>query len=54
MLKRLNIEVGQPIFAVETRSGYSLTAVSPAVGQQIDAGIQFMDQYDEIFVELAK
>jgi putative addiction module antidote len=54
MLTRLNIMAGQSIFAVETHGGYSLTAVDPAVGKQIDAGIQLMDRHGEVFVELAK
>lgn len=49
MLTRLNIKAGQSIFAVETLGGYSLTAVDPAVGKQIDAGI-----HSEVFAELAK
>ena len=54
MLTRLNIMAGQLIFAVETHGGYSLTAVDPAVGKQIDAGIQLMDRHGEVFVELTK
>jgi putative addiction module antidote len=54
MPTRLNVKAGQSIFAVETRSGYSLTAVNPAVGKQIDAGIQLMDLHNKVFVELAK
>lgn len=54
MLTRLSVKAGQSIFAVKTCSGYSLTAVNPAVGRQVDAGIQLMDQHNEVFVELAK
>jgi putative addiction module antidote len=54
ILTRLNVSAGQSIFAVETRGGYSLTAVSPTVGKQIDAGMQLMDRHDEVFIELAK
>jgi putative addiction module antidote len=54
MLTRLNVKAGQSIFAVETRGGYSLTAVDSAVGKQIDAGIQLMNQHNEVFDELAR
>jgi putative addiction module antidote len=54
MLARLGVKADQSIFAIETCTGYSLTAVNPAVRQQIDAGIQIMDQHNEVFTELAK
>jgi putative addiction module antidote len=54
MLPRLNVKAGQSIFAFETHGGYSLAAVNPTIGKQIDAGIQLMDRHGEVFVELAK
>jgi putative addiction module antidote len=54
MLTRLDVKAGQLIFAVETRGGYSLAAVNPIVGKQIDAGIQLMGRHNEVFVKLAK
>ena len=54
MLGHLHAKEGQEIFAIETPSGYTLTALDPRVREQIEVGEAFMDRYRDVFAALAK
>jgi putative addiction module antidote len=54
MLGHLHAKEGQEIFAIETPSGYTLTALDPRVQEQVEAGEAFMDRYRDVFAALAK
>jgi len=54
MLARLDVVAGKQLLAVETRNGYLLRPVNQAVGKQVEAGKQWMDQHSGVFDELAK
>lgn len=54
MLGHLHAKEGQEIFAVETPTGYTITALDPRVQKQVEAGEAFMDRYRDVFAALAK
>jgi putative addiction module antidote len=54
MLARLKLEKGQSVYVIETPDGYVLTPYDPALGEQIEAGREFMQQYRDTFHQLAK
>jgi hypothetical protein len=54
MLARMKVEKGGTLFAIETSGGYFITSHDPAVAQQVEAGLAFMDAYPETFQALAK
>jgi putative addiction module antidote len=54
MLKRLKVEKGDNLFAIETAEGYLLTPYDPAVEEQLKLGRDFIKEYRETFKVLAK
>jgi len=52
MLTHLRAEKGQEIFAIETPTGYTLTALDPQVQKQVEAGEAFMNRYRDVFAAL--
>ncbi|HLW53944.1 MAG TPA: AbrB/MazE/SpoVT family DNA-binding domain-containing protein [Candidatus Angelobacter sp.] len=54
MLKRLKVERGDSLFAIETPSGYLLTPYDPVVEEQIKLSQQIMRDYRETLRALAK
>lgn len=54
MLRRLKVEKGDTLYAIETKEGYLLTPYDPAIADQLEAGREFMKEYRETFKALAK
>ncbi|MGC2698173.1 MAG: AbrB/MazE/SpoVT family DNA-binding domain-containing protein [Candidatus Angelobacter sp.] len=54
MLKRLKVERGDALFAIETPSGYLITPYDPEVEEELRLGREFMRKYRETFKALAK
>jgi putative addiction module antidote len=54
VLGRLKLEKGESVFLVETPDGYAITPYNPALGEQIQAGREFMREYRDTFHQLAK
>jgi putative addiction module antidote len=54
MLKRLKVERGDTLFAIETPNGYLLTPYDPEVEEELEIGRRFMKKYRETFKALAK
>lgn len=54
MLKRLKVEKGDTLYAIETAEGYLLTPYDPAIEEQLKAGQEFMKEYRDTFKALAK
>jgi len=54
ILARLKLEKGQSLFVTETPGGFVLTPYDPALGEQIEAGREFMREYRDTFHQLAK
>jgi len=54
MLGHLHAREGQELFAIETASGYTITALDPRVQKQVEIGEAFMDRYRDVFAVLAK
>lgn len=54
MLKRLKLERGDTLFAIETPTGYLLTPYDPEVEEELRIGRAFMSKYRETFKALAK
>ena len=54
VLRRLNVEEGDNLFAVETPDGYLLTPYDPEVEEQVKQGLEFMAKYRDTFRALAK
>jgi putative addiction module antidote len=53
-LARLRLEKGQSVFLTETPEGYVLTPYDPELGEQIQAGREFMREFRDTFHQLAK
>jgi len=47
VLKRLNIALGDTLFATETPAGYLLTPCDPEVEEELKLGREFMKKYHE-------
>jgi putative addiction module antidote len=54
MLGHLHAKEGQEVFAVETPTGYTITALDPRSQKQVEAGETFMDRYRNVFADLEK
>ena len=54
MLCHLHAKEGQEVFAIETPTGYTITALDPRIHKQIEIGEAFMDRYRDVFAVLAK
>lgn len=54
MLKRLKVEKGDSLYAIETAEGYLLTPYDPAIEEQLKVGREFMKDFRETFKALAK
>lgn len=54
MLKRLKVQKGDSLYAIETAEGYLLTPYDPSIEEQLEAGREFMKEYRETFKVLAK
>ena len=54
VLARLKLEKGSSVFVTETPTGYVLTPYDPSLGEQIEAGREFMQEYRDTFHQLAK
>lgn len=54
MLVHLKVKKDDALFAVETPGGYLLTPFDPEVEEQVRLGLEFMDQYRDVFRALAK
>jgi putative addiction module antidote len=54
ILERLDVKLGDEISAIETPAGFTITHLSPAVRQQVEAGEAFMDRYGQVFSHLSK
>lgn len=54
MLTRLQVETGDILYAVETKDGYLITPHDPDITGQVDAGRQFMQEYEDTFTVLAQ
>ena len=54
MLKRLKVEKGDSLYAVEMPEGYLITPYDPAIEEQLKAGREFMKEYRDTFKALAK
>ena len=54
MLKRLKVERGDTLFAVETPSGYLLTPYDPEIERQLRLGQEIMSEYRDTLRALAK
>jgi putative addiction module antidote len=54
MLRRLNVEKGDTLYAIETNEGYLITPYDPAIADQLEAGREFMKSYRDTFKALAK
>jgi putative addiction module antidote len=53
-LARLHLEKGQTVFLTESPGGYTLTPYDPTLGDQIEAGREFMREFRDTFHQLAK
>ena len=53
MLSHFGVKEGFEIFAVETPTGYTLTALDSVVQKQAETGDAFMDRYRDVFAALA-
>lgn len=53
-LRRMKVERGDTLFAVETPDGYLLTPLDPEVADQVKLGLEFMAKYRNTFRALAK
>jgi putative addiction module antidote len=54
VLARLKLDKGSSVFITEAPGGYILTPYDPALGEQIEAGREFMGDYRDTFNQLAK
>ena len=54
MLARLRAGQGSVLYALETPTGYAITALDPSVKHQVESGEAFMDRYRDVFATLAK
>jgi putative addiction module antidote len=54
MLKRLKVEKGDTLFAIETPSGYLITPYDPAIEEQLKLGREIMGEYRETLRALAR
>jgi len=54
LLARLHVEKGDMVYLVESPEGFSLTPYDPEVARQVEAGREFMREYRDTFLELAK
>ncbi len=54
MLKRMKVEKGDSLYAIETAEGYLLTPYDPSIEEQLQAGRELMKEYRETFRVLAK
>ena len=54
MLAHLNLKEGENLLVVPTANGYLLTSNLEGVAEQIQLGLEFMNEYDETFQELAQ
>ena len=54
MLQRLNIKAGDFLEITETPAGYLLAAAKSTTTQQLQAGREFMNSFEDAFCQLAK
>ncbi len=54
MLDHLHAKEGHDIYAVETPTGYTITALDPGARKQVEIGEALMDRYRDVFAVLAK
>lgn len=54
MLKRLKINRGDTLFAIETPTGYLLTPYDPEIEEELQIGRSFISNYRETFKALGK
>ncbi len=53
MLTRLKVEEGDNLYAIETKGGYLVTPKDPGIAGQLDAGREFLKDYQSTFNALA-
>ncbi len=49
MLSRLRAKPGDTLYAIETKDGYLITQCDPEIAEQLDAGVELMQQYRDTF-----
>lgn len=54
VLARLKVAKGDTLFVTDAANGVTLTPYDPALGEQIEAGREFMREYRDAFHQLAK
>ena len=54
MLAHLNLKEGDTLLVVPTPNGYLLTSNSDGVEEQLQLGLEFMNEYNETFKDLAQ
>jgi putative addiction module antidote len=55
VLARLKVEKGDTLYMTEAANGaVTLTPYDPALGEQVEAGREFMREYRDTFRQLAK
>jgi putative addiction module antidote len=54
VLARLKLERGDTVFVTDAANGVMLTPYDPSLGEQLEAGREFMREYRDTFHQLAK
>ena len=54
VLARLKLEKGDTVFVTDAANGVMLTPYDPALDAQLEAGREFMREYRDTFLQLAK
>ena len=54
LFSHLNLKVGDTLLVVPTPNGYLLTSNSEGVEEQLQLGLEFMNEYNETFKDLAQ
>ena len=54
VLARLKVEKGDTLYLTDAANGVMLTPYDPALGEQVEAGREFMREYRDTFHQLAK
>ena len=54
VLARLKVEKGDTLYLTDAANGVMLTPYDPALGEQVEAGREFMRDYRDTFHQLAK
>ena len=54
LLTRLQLSAGDEFFVTETPDGYILTPLAPTPGKEVQAGREFMNEFNDTFRQLAK